>query len=106
MASSQCQFVLELLNSLPLHTPSVSAPLLFLGSLLNRLLALLPSPLQISLLSGHAPSGSWLWAHVKLHCLQPDTVSTLQPQLITEATKQLKEETQHSYQELVYKIYC
>lgn len=101
MAMSLCLFVIELLESLPLHIPSLSFPLLCVGSLLNRLLALLPAPLQISVLSAHAPPHSWLWSHLKLHPLHSDTLLALKSQLSTGAIGLLSERAEQSYHDVV-----
>ena len=103
---SQCSFALELLESLPQHTPSPSFPLLSVGSLLNRLLALLPAPLQDRLLSAHASSpGSWLWTHLKLHLLHSDTVLALRPHLQDMASEKLaKIGPRQSYHDVVRKM--
>ena len=99
---SQCSFAMELLGSLPLHMPSLSFSLLCMGSLLNRLLALLPAPLQERLLSAHSSPGSWLWAHLRLHPLHSDTVLALKPHLQGMAVGELAKVGPHqSYHDVV-----
>ena len=83
MVTTYCNFVIDLLEHVPVGN-SHAYPVLMFGSWLNRLVVLLPSPLQINLFSTHTSHTSALWLHLQPHSLHSDTVQALG--LVTDAT--------------------
>lgn len=86
-----CKFLIKLLLSLHPDNPSHSYSVLLVGSLLNRLLGLLPSAAQLSLLRTYVTHQSWLWAHIKVNSLHSETLRVLGPQLFSDSQSKLIE---------------
>ena len=91
---------MDLLLPLLPAVPSHSSPVILLGSLLNRLVGLLSSPAQLSLLSLHLHH-SCLWAVVKSRALHRETVSALHLQLASDATNTLMAASSPSLDQVV-----
>lgn len=83
----------------PLQAPPASSyPVMLLGSMLNRCIALLPSAAQLDLLSSHTYKDV-IWSYVHPSCLHHDTVQLLGIRLAPIATGVLVKK--HSMEERV-----
>lgn len=90
---------MDILEPLP-PSPSHAYPVLLVGSLLNRCLALLPSAAQLGLLSS-CDCFHLIWFHLQSQCLHRDTVQILALKLTSNATTALVDS--HSVEDVVSK---
>lgn len=89
VAFTYCQVLMELLESLSPSIPSHSSPVVLVGSLLNRMLGLLPPHAQLDILSLHVAQQSWVWSHIQLHSLHSDTLTVINHQLLSNTVNKL-----------------